>query len=219
MGAYDKKTATMEMTRKRIVGFTGTGLALLGLIILIAGYATANGKWDDENCCKNKKCNICTISCLGIASNEGIMEEMADGGGACCYTVRDKASIDLVIFGLIAVGTVVVTSLILECGDKICCECCQKCTAIILGVQNILGMVMVVLLLLALTVTVSTDAFGCDATTVYDVVGTKGTMMAGTVFILLGTLCACIVTFIECCCDDAESGAAAKRGPDATATV
>jgi len=204
----------MEMTRKRVVGFTGTGLALLGFIILIAGYATASGKWDDENCCKNKTCDSCQIACPFISSGEGIFEDTS-----CCYTVQDKPSLNMVIFGLIAVGTVVVTSLILECGDKICCECCQKCTAIILGVQNIMGVVFVVILFLAITASVGTETVGCDAGSVYQLVGTEGTMMAGTVFILLGTVCACIVTFIECCCDDAESAENAKRGPDATATV
>jgi len=187
------------MTRKRIAGFTGVALATLGFIILIAGYATLASKWDDENCCKQTAadCPNCSGLCL---VNDGIMEY--DG---CCYSVNDSPGIGMVIFGIVALAAVVLTSLILECGDKICCECCQKCTAIILGIQNIMALIFVIILFVILAATEDSNLSGCPDTTAYKITGTNGTLMAGTVFLLLGSVCSCVVTFIECCCDDAES--------------
>lgn len=197
------------MTRKRIVGFAGVGLATLGFIILIAGYGVAAGKWDDENCCKNKTCDIdnilpCDALCSFPYNYDAIMEDSK----GCCYKVNDSPGIGMVIFGIVALATVALTSIILECGDKICCECCQKCTAIILGIQNILGLIFVIILFVIIAATESSTG-ACDDTTQYKLVGTQGIMMAGTVFLLLGTLCACIVTFIECCCDDSDSAGGA----------
>jgi len=186
------------MTRKRIAGFTGVALATLGFIILIAAYATAGGKWDDEDCCKGASCpSTCDLIC-----NLGSSNIMSDG--TCCYKVGSSPDAFLVICGVITLVTVVLTSLILECGDKICCECCQKCTAILLGINDILGLVFVIIIFVILAATADSTP-GCSDTTEYKLVGVNGTCIAGTVFLLLGSICACVCTFIECCCDDADS--------------
>jgi len=194
------------MTRKRIAGFTGVALATLGFIILIAGYATLSSKWDDENCCKQTVADCPACRSFGTLqtdlcqfTSDALMEY--DG---CCYSVSSSPSIGIVIFGIVALAAVVLTSLILECGDKICCECCQKCTAIILGIQNIVAVIMVIIIFVVLAATEDSDT-GCADTSVYKITGTNGTLMAATVFLLLGSVCSCVVTFIECCCDDAES--------------
>jgi len=185
------------MTKKRIVGFSGIALATIGFIIIIAAFATAGSKWDDENCCKGASCpSSCTLACL---VDDAIMSD-----GTCCYSVGSGPDTFLVICGVITLVTVVLTSLILECGDKICCECCQKCTAIILGINDILGLIFVIIIFVILGATA--DSAGCDSTTEYKLVGVNGTCIAGTVFLLFGSICACVVTFIECCCDsDSDS--------------
>lgn len=190
----------MEMTRKRIAGFTGVGLATLGFIIIIAAYATAAGKWDDENCCDGASgCpSICQPNQFLTVCNSSDDYYFSDG--TCCFSVGSSPDTFLIICAVITLVTVVLTSLILECGDKICCECCQKCTAIIIGINDILGLIFVIILFVILGATA--DSTGCDSTTEYKLVGVNGTAIAGTVFLLLGSICACVVTFIECCCDD-----------------
>jgi len=189
------------MTRKRIAGFTGVALATLGFIILISAYATAASKWDDEDCCAGASgCPDgpifdCTQGSAVCSFNDKVFSD-----GTCCYSVGSGPDTFLVICGVITLVTVVLTSLILECGDKICCECCQKCTAIIVGINDILGLIFVIIIFVILGATA--DSTGCDTTTEYKLVGVNGMAIAGTVFLLLGSICACVVTFIECCCDD-----------------
>jgi len=183
------------MTRKRIAGFTGVGLATLGFIIIIAAYATAAGKWDDENCCDGADCPAACEALYCRSSSDYYFSD-----GACCFSVGSSPDTFLIICAVITLVTVVLTSLILECGDKICCECCQKCTAIIVGINDILGLIFVIIIFVILGATA--DSTGCDTTTEYKLVGVNGMAIAGTVFLLLGSICACVVTFIECCCDD-----------------
>jgi len=192
------------MTRKRIAGFTGVSLATIGFIIMIAAYASAAGKWDDENCCDGA--SGCPSIC-GPPPGTGILGTVCNSrddywfsDGTCCWSVNDSPDTFLIIAAVIVLVTVVLTSLILECGDKICCECCQKCTAIIIGINDVVGLIFVIIIFVILGAT--EDSSGCDSTTVYKLVGVNGTAIAGTVFLLLGSICACVVTFIECCCDD-----------------
>lgn len=195
----------MDLTRKRITGFVGTGLATLGFILFLSGWATAGSKWDSEDCCQNAdKCDsYCAgLGCLSRSSSDNrVFQDPQDE--TCCYEISTSGpgTGDL-IFGLIGIGVVVVTILILECGDKICCECCQKCTACILGFQNILGLISMILIIVFLTAK-EDGSDGCEAS-MYDTLGVMGLMVAGCIFLTLGIVCAIVASFIECCCDDSE---------------
>lgn len=205
------------MTRKRIVGFTGTALATLGFIILLAGWAQAGSKWDDNNCCKNacKFDGVDSACNSGCVSNDSVFQEgsftFLGTSIPCCYSVSASGPSALILIcGIIAIAAVVLTVLILECGDKICCECCQKCTAIILGIQNLCGLIFAIVLVVVLAATDGGSGGQCSDTTVYTILGVNAVMIAGTVFLILGCICSVIVTFIECCCDDsADVGGAA----------
>lgn len=203
----------MEMTRKRITAFTGMAFATLGFIILIAGWATADSKWKDENCCDGKTCNTCGGYC-GLLGGSWFEDGTYSIGGStldCCYGTTDTGPDALIfLFGAVAMGVVLMTLCLLECGDKFCCECCQKCTAIILAIENITGLIFVIILIVVLLDTNSSNIAGCDDTTIYHLVGVNGIMVAGTIFLALGVICSLIVTFIECCCDDANKEATAS---------
>lgn len=199
----------MELTRKRIVSFIGLGLGGLGFILLIAGFASAGSKWDDEDCCKGKTCGAaCELLC-GFGSSGDSWFEDSPG---CCYGTSDNGPPPAIfIFGAVALGCVIITLLVLECGDKICCECCQKCTAVILGIINVIGLIFTILLIVALLATTggSSGATSCKDTTIYSLLGVNGVMVASVVFLAFGVVCSLVTTFIECCCDDsAEKGGA-----------
>jgi len=193
----------MQVTRKRICSMLGTALASLGFILLIAGFSMADSKWAEEDCCQEKDCSnsaglVDCSSALFCAGGDSYFES-EDG---CCFGTTDKGpSTSIFIFGAVGLGCVLFTLCMGELGDKLCCECCQKCSAVIVGIVNAIGLIFVVLLLLILVATVdSNDA--CESTTIYTLVGVSGIMVAATAFLGLGIICAIIVTFIECCCDD-----------------
>lgn len=203
----------VEMTRKRIATIVGLCFSLLGFILVVAGASSISAQWDDENCCANKDCTVggvCETLCnlqetVFFTGEKDSWFEPDSGKPDCCYGVDGEsypsAGINMGMGGG-AFAIVVITAIILEFGDKVCCECCQKCTACIIAAMNILALVFVILVIVFSLAPADADGDGCESYTIAGIFGQSGTYVAGFIFMALGVMAAIVVTFIECCCDD-----------------
>jgi len=186
---------------------TGAGVAfgMLGFILFVAAWGTVDGKWDSEDCCSDNSsssCAICVFSCMADSS-EACFEY--DG---CGYTIdADGPSSLSLVFSILGLVPILLTALILEFGDKFCCECCQKCTACLLAVTNALGALFLILVIVvSLTGASDDDNDGCDDVSEWQIFGVMGLVITAWVFMIIGIVCSIGVTFIECCCDDSDKG-------------
>jgi len=189
-------------TRKRILGGIGIFFAILGIALLGVGYGSTQTKWDDENCCDGGtgRCesSLCNLACT-FGSTTVFQKD------ACCYSIDASGPNGLIfLYGIGALGAVIVTVLTLELGDAICCECCQKFTAVVLAIINGVGMVFVIVLLVVLLDKTASDLEGCPDENVESLLGTTGITIAATLMLAAGVACSIVVTFIECCCDDSN---------------
>jgi len=207
--------ANIEMTRKRIATIVGLCFTLLGFILVLAATVTISSQWDDENCCANKSCTpggYCQLACLGeeIQGDNDSWFEPDSSKPDCCYGVDGDSYSGSAIFmgmGGSAFAIVIITAIIIEFGDKVCCEACQKCTACIVATFNILALILIILTIVIgfqSTDSGDSDGNGCEDYNVTGLFGQTGTYLAGLIFMALGVIAAILVTFIECCCDDSD---------------
>merc|ERR1719373_1035352 len=149
------------------------GFALLGIIIMVAGFIQYSSKWDDENCCQDSPPASCaSTNCGGllpvatmcaIPGNEDASFFIDDG---CCYGVDSSGPNGLLfLWGGGAFAVVLLTLLIEECADKCCAQCGQRCIGCLLFIFNAIGIVFVVVLIAVLLGT-EEAASGCDAKSV-----------------------------------------------------
>merc|ERR1719300_605028 len=99
-----------------------------------------------------------------------------------------------------------VTAGILEFGDQYCNECCQKFFACGLGCANIANLAFLVLIIVLLTQPTDNDDASCPETNAATEFGAMGAATAAVIFFSLSIAACVVLSFIECCCDDAGKG-------------
>jgi len=197
-------------TRKRMAGGTGIFFAVLGFAVLIGGYAKASSTWKDNNCCEDGV-NCALICELGCHDSTETVFEAND----CCYSYEGSSPDTLIfLYAAGAFGAVLITMVTLELGDRICCECCQKFSAVILALVNAVGMVFIVVLAMVIAQKdETTDTTGCPDENDLSLLGLEGVYFAATIILGLSVACSIVVTFIECCCDDSGKDATGEEHP------
>jgi len=184
-----------------MAGGAGIFFAVLGFVILIAGYAQASSKWKDENCCDgNTGCSaLCNLSC-NLDSTKTVFEK-----NDCCYSYEGDTPDTLIfLYAAGAFGAVLITMVTLELGDRICCECCQKFSAVILALVNAVGMVFIVVLAMVIVKKDETSDGTCPDENDLSLLDLEGIYFAATIVLGISVAFSIVVTFIECCCDDSD---------------
>jgi len=184
-----------------MAGGAGIFFAVLGFAILIAGYAQASSKWKDNNCCDGASCSIlCTNLSCNVEGVKTVFEK-----NDCCYSYEGDTPDTLIfLYGAGAFGAVLITMVTLELGDRICCECCQKFSAVILSLVNAVGMVFIVVLAMVIVKKEETSDGTCPDENDLSLLDLEGIYFAATIVLGISVACSIVVTFIECCCDDSD---------------
>lgn len=184
---------------------------------MVVGHSQFKTSWDDKNCCNTDPPAGCAIPVTGSdfgttctdfctnTSNAGRFVDPDENG--CCYGI-DEPSMTEFIFAGGALVMIILTLLIEECADCCCQKCAQNCVGCLLFVLNAIG-IGCVIFLMSIYVWGSLDSdAGCNPGTAEAVLGVNNIFLASTFCLVIGCLLSTIVTFIGCCCDDAD----AKRG-------